>query len=299
MADVSSHDPEELLENVIIDGIEPQIVQILKESSCKPKLEIREDLITTIDYDVLQKCRNTLFNHAVGMYNDLLASSGLQDKVRLDPITRRTSGTTAVDIIDLYMYVIGVVKHFPKGVLTNMSTYVDIDTVLKSHNVESVGVAIKDAIAAESSSSAIKVSSDKCSDCELEMGRLWTYIYNVEKVYNDKIVQLENRLGIKGLNSTVNSSGTQTHVQNNREVTQTALTVNAQQSQPGLQPQPGVHSQPGVQSPPGLNTPANTANNHSGTVTHGSPTISQLLEDTPAVTAGVSPTARSLAKWCR
>ena len=211
MADRDGHEPDKLLEILNIAGIEPQITQILKDSSCKPKLEIKDDLITDIDYEVLQKCRKILFNYAVDMYHEQLAESGIHDKVTMEPIMRRTSGTTASDIIDIYMYVIGVVKYFPKGVLNNTSTYLDITTV-RNEQSEDVGIAIKAMMVASNSGAEKTVPTDLCNQFETELGKLWTYLYNVEKVYNEKILQLEKKLGLRELNSMTESTDTNSFV---------------------------------------------------------------------------------------
>ena len=276
MAESGGRDPDELLENVIIVGIPDGVSQILRDLSCEPKTVVKDELVTEVDFDVLQVCRGILFNRATDTYFKQLADHGLpDDKVNLDLIGRRASGTLALDIVELYMYVTGANEFFPKGVLHYSSTYKDMS--VRKKDTEPLVSAIKDTLASENTDNS-KNDAVVCDNCKDELAKLWAYVYNVEKVHRDRIMYLQNKLGISELINADSSTP------NNCDARQTPADPSV--SQPTVTGD-GVASQ----TPSVLHTPVadplhrQPADHREGMATQTTPTISQMLADDAIDTA--------------
>ena len=207
MADLHGHDPDELVTNVNITGINDQISQILKGCSSKPKMDIKEDLVTHVDYDALQECRTLMFKNTVGTYEHRLTEKGITGKVKLELKQRRTRDNVAADIIEMFLYIIGATEYFPRILLSSSSTYIEIIDIEGSSigsGSKQLELALKTASEEDNSENGVPrdvCPNEQCKSCKSEITRLWQYVYNIEAVYKERFSDLQKHLGINGLNS--------------------------------------------------------------------------------------------------
>ena len=131
-------DAEETMQNVEIVGLEPRIGHILKKNGCESRVTVMNELVE-INLDTLQKNKTLLFQNAIICCEEQLAELNMHDTIQLEPNKRRTKDTAAADIIDLYLYVIGVREDFPCRSLKDVSLYRDITLVMEDKLEEEGG----------------------------------------------------------------------------------------------------------------------------------------------------------------
>ena len=129
MAAGSNLDPaDNFVNNPIFSSIDVRIGQILKKCGSISSKEIIEELVLEISQPEIEECKAAVFGFAVTQLNQQYESNGGQvpDGVKLELRKRRTIYNHAHDMIDLVLYVGGMVSVFPKDVLSTPGTYVEL-----------------------------------------------------------------------------------------------------------------------------------------------------------------------------
>ena len=128
-------DPEEIMETIEIIGMNQQIAQILKRYGCQSRSAVTNELIE-IESETLTDNSLLLFNHAKVRYAEQLAHLNINDEVKIEQKKRRKIELIAADIIDLYMYVIGIRDDFPRQALKDVTLYRDITLLEQQGHTE-------------------------------------------------------------------------------------------------------------------------------------------------------------------
>ena len=119
---MENNDPEIAMQNIGIVGMEPCIEHILRKTACQPRAEVKAEL-AEVDFEVLQDNSKLLFSHARRAYEEQLRQNNIKNIVEITPKLRRNASTASSDIIDLYLYVIGVREDFPRHAIKDLSVF--------------------------------------------------------------------------------------------------------------------------------------------------------------------------------
>lgn len=240
MADGSGESSDPLLNFPIFQEINASIAQILNGICSRPKADVVDTLITEIDGDALLECRDILFSASVNEYQGQLEAKGITGKLKLELKQRRSdssNGKTAQDIVDMVTFVCGLVKHFPRDILSARSTYIEIDAgptngsdILKRHTSS-------DCAKNKDRDETICMILDKVEKIERSLQKLWDYTMNIEKMHGDEITEIKKQLnglmlGINGLNTGTANAHVSAMVatRNGEQGQQPRQTLNANQS---------------------------------------------------------------------
>ena len=129
MAGGSEFDPSDTFENSpIFNGMEADIAQILRKCCSASPTDIIEELFDTIEEEEVKKTRDVLFDQAIDKVNKELRSNGVEvpSDVKLVAKKRRNQTLTCTDLVNLTMFVGGLTSTFPKDVLSQKATYIDL-----------------------------------------------------------------------------------------------------------------------------------------------------------------------------
>ena len=129
MAGVSENDSPDIFENSpIFTGMEGDIAHILRKCCSTSTTDIIEELYESIDVEDIKKTKDTLFDQAIDKVNTELRSNGVDipSDVELVAKKRRNPTLTCTDLVNLTMYVGGLTSTFPKDVLSQKATYIDL-----------------------------------------------------------------------------------------------------------------------------------------------------------------------------
>ena len=173
--------------------------------------------LSELDLEVLRDCRTVLFNQARNSYEEQLRKNNVQNMVQIDPKSRRTADTTSSDIIDLYLYAIGVRPDFPRHSIKDLTVFREIPSTPEEDEAEtsesegdetpieregdevgenSGGETANDAPSDEGGTAEDEQKLEPCRNCkeflEAEIKKCWDYILNVEQVANDRVSHLEH-----------------------------------------------------------------------------------------------------------
>ena len=135
-------DVDTLIQNTEVLGVDPAITFILKKTSCQPRAIVKSEL-SSLDFDALRDCRLFLFEKARHVYEAQLHNKNVQNIVQIEPKMRKKNETTSSDIIDLFLFAIGVREDFPRDSIKDLAVFRDItdtpeevDDVLVDVNTE-------------------------------------------------------------------------------------------------------------------------------------------------------------------
>ena len=112
-----------------IVGLEPCIGHILKKNGCQSRTDVMSELVE-LDTDILQEGRTLLFNNARGYYEEQLSQHGVENVVKIEPKSRRTKETISRDLIDLYLYIMGVREDFPRHSIKDVKVFCEVPTLM-------------------------------------------------------------------------------------------------------------------------------------------------------------------------
>ena len=115
-------DPEDMMNNIEIIGMDAVIAHILRKTGNQPRPVVKAELAEH-DLEVLLHNGMILFDQARKVYEEQLRQNKVQDVVKIEPKKRRNADTASSDIIDLYLYAIGVRLDFPRHLIKNLSVY--------------------------------------------------------------------------------------------------------------------------------------------------------------------------------
>ena len=118
-------DADAVMQNIEIIGLDPCVTQALKKTASIPRRLVLSEL-SDIDIDLLQDSRTLLFTRACENYQKQLSDNHITDQIVLESKARRIKDTVSSDIIDLYLYVLGVRLDFPRAALKNVTVFRDI-----------------------------------------------------------------------------------------------------------------------------------------------------------------------------
>ena len=130
------NDDEQILQNIDIVGLHSCVTHILKKCGSQSRLSVMNELVE-LEAELLKESRLLLFSRSKECYEEQLAQLSIKDEVKIEPKNRRKIDNTTGDIVDLYLYVIGVREDFPRHVLKDVSVYRDISLVSEENNEES------------------------------------------------------------------------------------------------------------------------------------------------------------------
>ena len=169
-----------------LDGEVSSILQKLK--NC-PQDSIVAELHTQISAEELVKARLSLFDEAVSLYDEQLSNNGLAGKASIALVDRRGDKrleNLSKDIVKLVNYNARVKPEFPREVMSSKSVYVEID----SSSGGPLGNSAPTSVDRPKTSDG-KVYDDQqmigflhglAGKTNLNITRLWEYVYNLEKI---------------------------------------------------------------------------------------------------------------------
>lgn len=202
MADGDVRRNDALMSNPIMQDVNGSIAHILCQIGCKPKEDIIKNLWEDIDITLIQECREFVFGVAVGMYDEQLEDHGITSgKAKLELKNRRGESAherCASDIVEIVVYICGLVSGFPRNVLGSRSTYIDVEghdhaanMHMNSGNITVPGVANECHDKSEYGQ-LIQTLMDKCDKYASDLLKLREYVLNVEKIFGDEIKLLKS-----------------------------------------------------------------------------------------------------------
>ena len=148
-------DPERILQNVEIVGLDNCVMHIIKKCGSKSRSAVMSEL-ADIDIELLKDSRLLLFALSKERYEEQLAQYGINDAVTIEPKNRRKMENVTGDIVDLYLYDIGVRPDYPRHVLKDVTVYREISVAVEE--------------AAEEESDEVHESDETKSDATTENG---------------------------------------------------------------------------------------------------------------------------------
>ena len=133
MADSEGGDTDELRKKEVFSHLDDTVTHILWNIGCKPKQEIAEQLEVDISVELLKETRDTSFGLALDKYCYQLKTHNIDGKPDIELKLRRGGDSSvaylyATDIIELVLYICGLVQHFPRDVISGAKKgqYIDI-----------------------------------------------------------------------------------------------------------------------------------------------------------------------------
>ena len=128
MAPGSNFDPDSFINNPMFTALDARMSQILRKCGSTPKNDIIEELLLDFDTKELEECKDIVFGFAMSKVNNEYTANGgtIPEGVKIELRKRRVQANHALDMVDLVLYVGGIVTAFPKDVLSSKSTYVEI-----------------------------------------------------------------------------------------------------------------------------------------------------------------------------
>lgn len=199
MAESGGRERDSLRSNVILQDIDGRISHILFGLSNIPKGDIIEQLKDEIEYEEIQQCRDYLYKAGVGVYDEQLEEHGLAGKAKLELKQRRGDSAhekCCSDIVELVQYVCGHTLYFPREMLSSRSTYVDI--VAPDPESGNVNRDAEDNGQTDMNT-MLRNLQNKCDNYERAISKMWEYIFNIEKVWGDKISAITKTHSEKGM----------------------------------------------------------------------------------------------------
>ena len=206
MADGGSGGEDPLFENPLYGDLHGAVRQILRGVFSRPKSDVIEEIVTEISSEVIEHSREILFDIAKGVYMDQLEAAGLQKgTVKLELKHRRQGNNNAKevaearDIVDMVLYTCKCTVNFPRDVLNSNSTYIDVENRSKA-NSENNGQQGEKPPSSEELVTLVYGLMDRCTKQERAIGKLWEYIFSMEKLNNESLSSLKNDiLRVNGL----------------------------------------------------------------------------------------------------
>ena len=169
-----------------LDGNASTILLKLKNT---PQNDIVVEMYSKICVELLAKTRTSLFDDAVGLYDEQLADKGLSGKASISLVDRRGDKrpeNLAKDIVKLVNFNSHLKNEFPREIISSKSVYVDIDQP-SSSPIQSEETSDTQR---PKSSDGKELSDEQMIDCmwsshvktNVSVKRLWEYVYNLEKI---------------------------------------------------------------------------------------------------------------------
>ena len=159
---------------------------------CNPKADIVKELVSDVEPQMIQECRDNLFGVACDCYNKQLRDNVLGDaQAKLELKQRRgdtSQSRSDEDIVELILYICKIKPYFPRDVISSKSVTIDIE----SQSADSNASKRKSRINTENNSEVTVDELDKkCGQYERSIKRLWQYILNIEKLHGEEIEQMK------------------------------------------------------------------------------------------------------------
>ena len=165
-----------------IDGDASSILKKLKNTS---RTDVVTELYSKLDPTALCDIRTSLFDTAVGIYDEQLENAGQLGKASLTLVDRRgehRSEKLSKDIISLICYNMRMKDEFPRDVTSSKSVYVTLADTSDTAQAAKVQIPTKENGEAYSNDQMIELLHTRTNEYETSIRKLWEYIYNLEKI---------------------------------------------------------------------------------------------------------------------
>ena len=117
-------DPDTTLQNAVIVGMDEIVAHILRNTASQTRCHVKQEL-AELDFEMLRDNRLLLFDQAKKLYEEKLRQNGVEEIVQIEPKCRRKHDTTSADIIDLYLYGMGVREDFPRDCIKDLRVFIE------------------------------------------------------------------------------------------------------------------------------------------------------------------------------
>ena len=169
-----------------IDGDASAILKKLKNTS---RSDVITELHSKIEASSLSDIRTSLFDIAVGIYDEQLETAGLSGKASISLVDRRgdrRSEALSKDIISLICYNARLKIEFPRDVTSSKSVYVTLQDTSNASEPAKTQLPTKPDGTAYSDKQLIELLHSRSNEYASSIKKLWEYIYNLEKIIEMK-----------------------------------------------------------------------------------------------------------------
>ena len=265
----------------ILPDIDETLSHILLQIDVTSKEDIVHQIAESIDAEDIEQNRIRLFGLAVDKFEQTLKDSGmLIGKPNFELKNRRNDVNRARDIFELFLYVSGQTSDFPKDILHNRSTYIDILSKCQERYSKTDPKDRRVCDADCMCKAVLQEVTENYDKCERSLVKLREYVIDVEQAIREQMTEIMKKLGETGINglkskdkrtSTIdpNSEKLSTQRQTESEAVENRVVVD-RITQPAVQ-----NSYAQVVSPKD-----GRARFEDGLFTVEEPSLSQLLRDT-------------------
>ena len=181
--------------DIVLQDLEGETSNILKKLKNTSRSDVTTELYSKIDTKVLCETRLSLFETAVGLYDEQLALAGQLGKASLVLVDRRgdrRAENLSKDIISLVCYNARLKSEFPRDITSSKSVYVTLAESSGAQSNQSSKTPLPTHADGQvyTSEQMIELLLKRVNELEATNKKQWEYIYNVEKVMN---IQTEDK----------------------------------------------------------------------------------------------------------
>ena len=202
--------------NLALQDIDGDVAAILQKLKNSARADVVIELYSKLSPDILSTARTSLFDHAVGLYDEQLEAAGKLGKASLVLVDRRgdrRAENLSKDIISLLCYNAHLVEEFPRDVTSSKSVYVTLEIINTTPSAETQ-LPTNDDGTLYTNEQMIELLNKRTNEYETSVRKLWEYIFNLEKVIN--ILQADG----KQPDSSKKSTGENQHARKSQQSNQ-------------------------------------------------------------------------------